>query len=253
MTGDVTRVDLHVKVLDDEIVHRAKAAGLDVLVYAPHFTHLDDIRERARRYTDDELLVVPARECFADRWNRRRHVLVVDPSEPIPDFLTFEATMDELGRRDETILAPHPEFLTMSLSSEDIHEYRHHFTAVEVFCPKNWWFHTRRMEAIADDVGLPTYASSYTHLPSTIGEAWVEFDGRLESATELKAALADGGPSRLYRNDGIRHLVQRGLEFGHLFYENSWEKFDRVVLQNLEATNPYSQRYDERYAELVAY
>ncbi|PSP27587.1 metal-dependent phosphoesterase, partial [Halobacteriales archaeon QH_2_65_14] len=33
----VTRVDPHVKILDDEVVRRAKRAGLDVLVYAPHF------------------------------------------------------------------------------------------------------------------------------------------------------------------------------------------------------------------------
>ena len=253
MTDEVTRVDLHVKVLDERVVRRAKDVGLDVLVYAPHFTHLDDIREQAHRYSDDELLVVPARECFADRWNQRRHVLVVDPTEPIPDFLTFEATMAELERRDETVLAPHPEFLTMSLSREDIHEYRHVFDAVEGFCPKNWWFHTRRMHEIATDVELPTYVSSYSHLYTTIGEAYVEYEMAIETAADLAQVLEDGTPARRYRNDGLRHLLARRAEFAHLLYENTWEKFDRVVLQNREATNPYSPRYDERYVEHVAY
>ncbi|MFC7058299.1 PHP-associated domain-containing protein [Halovenus salina] len=252
MTAAVsTRVDLHVKILNDEVVRRAKQADLDVLVYAPHFTHLSDIRERARAYSDEELLVVPARECFADRWNRRRHVLVIDPDEPIPDFLTFEATMTEIERRGETVLGPHPEFLTMSLGADDLREYRDAFDAVEVFCPKNWWFHTRRMKSIASDLDLPTYVSSYSHLPTTIGEAWVEFERAITSPEELATALADGAQRRCYRNDGLAHLLKRRAEFAHLSKENSWDKFARVVLKDDEPTNP--SRYDERFAEDVAY
>jgi len=65
VTDGVTfRVDCHVKVLNERVVERAKRAGLDALVYAPHFTRLPEIRERAAAYSDDELLVVPAREVF---------------------------------------------------------------------------------------------------------------------------------------------------------------------------------------------
>ncbi|SDJ92684.1 Predicted metal-dependent phosphoesterase TrpH, contains PHP domain [Halovenus aranensis] len=252
MTAAVsTRVDLHVKILDDEVVRRAKQAGLDVLVYAPHFTHLSDIRDRARRYSDEDLLVVPARECFADRWNRRRHVLVIDPDDPIPDFLTFEATMAEIDRRGETVLAPHPEFLTMSLAAEDVREYQEVFDAVEVFCPKNWWFHTRRMQSIAGELDLPTYVSSYSHLPTTIGEAWVEFERDITTAGDLAGALADGADPQCYRNDGLAHLLKRRAEFAHLSKENSWDKFARVVLEGDEPTNP--SRYDDRFADDVAY
>ncbi len=249
----LTRVDLHVKILDDEVVRRAKQAGLDVLVYAPHFTHLSDIRARAEKYTDDELLVVPARECFIDRWNQRRHALVIDPSEPIPDFLTFEATMEALDRRGETVLAPHPEFLTMSLSAEDIREYEHVFDAVEVFCPKNWWFHTRRMQAIARELDLPTYASSYTHLPPTIGEAWVEYERDIDSAAALTAAIEAGVDPTCYRNDGLAHLLKRRAEFAHLLKENTWDKFTRVALKGREPTNPYDPRYDDRFTDDVSY
>ncbi len=250
---DLTRVDLHVKILDEGVVRRAKQAGLDVLVYAPHFTHLADIRARAAEYTDEELLVVPARECFTGRWNDRRHVLVVDPSEPIPDFLTFEATMAELDSRDETVLAPHPEFLTMSLSAEDVREYRHVFDAVEVFCPKNWWLHTRRMRQIGSEVDLPTYVSSYSHLPMTIGEAWVEYETTIESAGDLQTAIEDGAEPRQYRNSGLLHLLKRRVEFAHLAKENTWDKFARVVLEDREPTNPFGSRYDDRYGEYSAY
>ncbi|MFW6320736.1 MAG: PHP domain-containing protein, partial [Halohasta sp.] len=55
---------MHTKILTDAVVDRAKRRGLDVLVYAPHFTRLPEIRRRAARYSDDDLLVVPAREIF---------------------------------------------------------------------------------------------------------------------------------------------------------------------------------------------
>ena len=75
-SSDVTeaesfRVDLHVKVLDERVVERAKARGLDALVYAPHFTRLPAIRARAARFSDDDLLVVPAREVFTGSWRDR--------------------------------------------------------------------------------------------------------------------------------------------------------------------------------------
>ena len=84
-----TSVDPHVKVLGERVVARAKARGIDVLVYAPHFQHIDTIRERAARFTDDDLLVVPAREYFTGTWSNRKHVLAVDPDSPVPDFLSL--------------------------------------------------------------------------------------------------------------------------------------------------------------------
>jgi predicted metal-dependent phosphoesterase TrpH len=249
----VTRVDPHVKILDDEVVRRAKRAGLDVLVYAPHFTHISEVRDRARRYTDEGLLVVPAREYFTDRWDRRRHVLAIDPAEPIPDFLTFDATMAELDTLDATVLGPHPRFLTMSLSREDVLEYSHLFDAVEVYCPKNWWFHTRRMQSLASETDLQPYVSSYAHLPSTVGEVWTEYETTIETADDLRRAIEDDIPHTLYRNDGLRHELQCKAEFFHLARENTWEKFRRVVLENREATNPLDSRYDDRFAERSAY
>jgi len=62
--SEYTRVDMHTKILTDEVTARAKRRGIDVLVYAPHFTRLPDIQRKAARYTDDELLVVPAREIL---------------------------------------------------------------------------------------------------------------------------------------------------------------------------------------------
>ena len=56
---DEFRVDAHTKVLDKSVVERAKRRDLDAVVYAPHFRRLPDIRARAERFSDEELLVVP--------------------------------------------------------------------------------------------------------------------------------------------------------------------------------------------------
>src|SRR6056297_2144201 len=99
VTSEGFTVDLHVKILDEQVVERAKARGLDALVYAPHFTRLPDIRERAERFSDDELTVFPGRELFTGTWQRRRHVLAVGLDEMVPDFLTLDGTMAELGEQ----------------------------------------------------------------------------------------------------------------------------------------------------------
>jgi Predicted metal-dependent phosphoesterases (PHP family) len=79
-----TRVDLHVKVLDERVVERAKKREVDVLVYAPHFTRWPDIRDRAAVFSDEDLLVVPGRELFTGDWRTRQHVLALDLEEPVP-------------------------------------------------------------------------------------------------------------------------------------------------------------------------
>jgi predicted metal-dependent phosphoesterase TrpH len=252
MTGG-TSVDLHVKVLDEEVAERAKTHGVDVLVYAPHFEHLSTIRERAARFSDDDLLVVPGREYFTGKWSNRKHVLAVDPDYPVPDFLTLSDTMAELDGQNAAVLAPHPEFLTLSLTEDDVATYADSIDALEVYNPKHWPWDNRRAREIARESGLPTYISSYAHMTTTIGEGWIEFDREIDTAEELVAALQEGAQRRMYHRDGLSHALKCRAEFAHLGWENSWEKFERVVLTDMEPTNPAADGYDDRFAEMNAY
>lgn len=247
------RVDCHVKILDEVVVRRAKAAGLDALVYAPHFTHLSDVRERAARFSDDDLLVVPARECFTGPWHDRKHVLAVDPDDPIPDFLSLEDTMAELDRQDAAVLVPHPTFLSVSLSPEDVRYFRDVVDAVEVYNPKHLPWHNRRARDLAAEADVQPFTSSYAHLRPTVGVAWVEFDEQYETAADLVDALQTGAPRRLHRGQGIGHTLRCTSEFAHLGWENSWGKFERLVLRGREATHPLADRYDGRFAEMSVY
>ena len=246
-------MDLHAKVLDEAVVARAKRRGLDGLVYAPHFTRWPDVRERAARFADDDLLVVPGRELFTGSWRNRRHVLALDLEAPIADFLTLEGTMAELARQDAVVLVPHPTFATVSLEREHVGTYRDLVDAVETYNPKYLPWHGPRARAIAATFDLPAFGSSYAHLPGTVGEVWTTFERSIDSEDGLLEALRERAPRRVERRSGPTHAGRRGLEVGHLFWENSWKKAERLLLSGTEPTHPGHVAYDGRFDDVRVY
>jgi predicted metal-dependent phosphoesterase TrpH len=248
-----TRVDPHVKLLDERVAARAKERGVEVLVYAPHFTRYPDVRARAERFSDDDLLVVPAREIFTGSWRNRKHVLALDLEETVPDFITLEGAMRELDRQDATVLAPHPEFLSVGLDREDLERYESQLAAVEVYNPKHLPRDNQRAERIAGALDVGVFGSSYAHLHPTVGEVWTTVDGAIESETDLLGALRETGTKRVERRHGASHTRRRALEFAHLGWENSWKKFDRLFLQGTEPTHPDHLAYDGRFDDVAVY
>lgn len=248
-----TRVDLHVKILDETVVRRAKRRGLDALVYAPHFERWPDIRERATRFSDEDLLVVPGREVFTGDWQTRQHVLALGLSAPVPDFITLEGAMAELARQDAVVLAPHPNFLTVSLGREELEAYRDQIAAMEVYNPKHLPWHNQGARELAADLSLPPFTSSYAHLTRTVGEAWTAFEGDIDSELDLLAALRDGTDRQIERQDSLRHHIRCGLEFAHLGWENSWKKLDRLYLSGTEPTHPGHVAYDGAFDDVRVY
>ena len=246
------RIDLHVKVLDRAVVERAKSRGLDALVYAPHFVRLPQIRERAARFSDDDLLVVPGREVFAGSWRDRKHVLGVGLTDPIPDFVSLSAAMDELDRQGAATLVPHPEFATVSLGEPEIRRYRHRIDAVEVYNPKHRPAHNRNARALADRLDLPVFGSSYAHLRGTVGEAWTTFEDVERGEEAIVEALRTGAPRHVERRRGTAHRLRCAAEFGHLFYENSAQKAAKL-LRGPKATNPYHPAYGGRFDDVAVY
>jgi predicted metal-dependent phosphoesterase TrpH len=248
-----TRVDLHVKVLDERVVERAKARGIDVLVYAPHFTRLPAIRRRAESFSDDELAVVPAREVFTGTWHNRKHVLAVGLSEPVPDFIPLETAVREFERQGAAILVPHPGFLNVSLSRPDIDAYRASIDAVETYNPKHLPRDNRRARAIAADLDIPAFASSYAHLRKTVGEVWTRFEREITSADGLVSALKEGAERGVGHYDGPLHAARRVAEFAHLGWENTYGKLDRVLLSGTEPTHPRHIAYEGRFEDAALY
>jgi predicted metal-dependent phosphoesterase TrpH len=251
--GATARVDLHVKVLDERVVERAKARGLDALVYAPHFTRLSTVRARAERFSDDDLLVVPGREVFAGPWHDRKHVLAVGLDDPVPDFVTLAGAMAAFDRQDAAVLVPHPAFATVSLGAADVARHAETIDTVETYNAKLLSRHNRRAQRIGASTGHPGFGSSYAHLGGTVGEAWTAFEREIADESDLVAALRDGAPRRVVRRSGVRHRARGLLEFAHLGYENTWEKVDRVLLSGMEPTHPDHIAYEGRFDDVSVY
>jgi predicted metal-dependent phosphoesterase TrpH len=244
---------MHVKTLDERVVSRAKARNIDILVYAPHFTRLPDVRACAARFSDDELLVVPAREVFTGPWYDRRHLLAIGLTDPVPDFITFRGALDEFDRQDAAVLVPHPEMLNVSCSREDVAANRDVVDAVETYNAKCLPHQNRAARAVARQTSLPAFGSSYAHLRRTVGEAWTTFETAIDDAADLVSALRSGASRRVVHRGGLGHRLQGLVEFAHLGYENSWGKLDRLFLSGTDPTHPGNVAYGGRFDDVTAY
>ncbi|WP_049986628.1 PHP-associated domain-containing protein [Halobellus rufus] len=241
------------KLLDERVVARAKDRGIDVLVYAPHFTRLPEIRERAERFSDDELLVVPAREVFTGTWRNRRHVLAVGLDDPVPDFISLDGAFGAFREQEAAVLVPHPQFLNVSLGVEDVRTRREDVHAVETHNFKLFDRQNRRGRRLARAVDRPEFGSSYAHLHGSVGEVWTTFDREIDSEGDLVAALRDGAPRRVFRRNGPRHAARALAEYAHLGYENSWGKLERIFLSGTEPTHPSHVAYRGRFDDVSVY
>lgn len=249
----MTRVDAHVKILDERVVDRAKRCGIDVLVYAPHFVRLPVIRERAARFSDEDLLVVPARELFTGDWRNRRHLLAIGLDEPVPDFITFEGAMNEFERQGAAVLVPHPGFATVSLTRPEIRAHAARIDAIETYNAKLLPHQNRRCADIARETDRPGFGASYAHLHGTIGEAWTEFDDELDTVDDVVTAFTDAADRRIVHQTGPEHRLRGLLEYSHLAYENTWKKIDRLFLSGMEPTHPRHLAYDGRFDDVSVY
>jgi predicted metal-dependent phosphoesterase TrpH len=250
---DRFRLDAHVKVLNDRVVERAKEREIDAVVYAPHFRRLPEIRSRAERFSDPELLVVPGREVFTGDWRNRKHVLAVGLSEPVPDFITLEGAIAEFDRQNAVVLAPHPEFATVSLEAHDLRAHGDRIHGIEVCNTKYLEPHGERSRELAREFDLPPFGSSYAHLPGSVGEIWTAFDRDFGTAEGIVEALREGVPRGVYRRSGPDHRLRCAAEFAHLFYENSWGKIDRLFLSGTEPTHPDHIAYEGRFDGVKVY
>jgi predicted metal-dependent phosphoesterase TrpH len=190
---------------------------------------------------------------FTGSWQYRRHLLAIGLEDPVPDFLTLPATIAELDRQGAAVVVPHPGFLNVSLTREEVNTFADRLHAAEVANAKHLPHHDRRARAIAAVAALPSVATSYAHLRRTVGELWTEFEEPVDDVEDLARALVDGDARTVGRRRGVRHRFRRGLEFAHLGYENSWGKVDRLFLQGTEPTHPDHVAYEGRFDDVKVY
>lgn len=243
----MTLVDPHVKVLDETVREIAIDRNLDALVYAPHFTPWPTIVERARRYSSEDLVVVPGREIFTGRWNNRKHVLALDLSMPVPDFIGLPEAIAELRRQEAYVIVPHPAYLTISLTSSDLDRFRSDIDAVEVYNPKFLPWHGPRAVRLADRIDRPAVVSSYAHLRRTVGVAAIEVSGPIDTMDDFVRTLRTEGVSGHRYRSGPSALPWSVPEVGHLLWENSGKKFARIARTGKPATHYSNPMYEGRF------
>ncbi len=245
-------IDPHVKILNDSVVKRAKARGVDAVVYAPHFTPLPDIQASARKYSDDEFLVLPAREIFTGTWKNRKHILALDLAAPVPDFIHLDTAFTELTRQQAIILIPHPLFANISLSRRDVKEYQQDIHGVEVNNLKHLWYHNTRAESVISAVNLPEFGSSYAHLCGSIGEVTTIFPNCAPERTAILSSIRDGSPRKVEARSGVWHQVRRSAEVSHLLYENTIQKLLHTV-HDSRTTTPNNPLYEGKFDDDAVY
>lgn len=249
-----TRVDPHIKILSEDVVDRAKDNDIDVLVYAPHFKDLNTIRRECKKFSCDDITIIPGRELFTGHWSNRNHILAIGLSTPIPDFIPLKDAILEIKKQDAALLIPHPEFLTVGLSEENISFYQEHIDCIEVYNPKYWTKHSNISEKISTRKNIKPFCSSYAHIKYTIGESHMKYTSNIHTESDLVEALKNDHDYSLYKKNDMRHKFISKTEFFHnLLYEDTWEKFQRVCLSGIEKTHPKQGYYDSRFNDLCIY
>lgn len=248
----VHRVDTHVKILDDRVRRRAIGRGLDAIVYAPHFTQWPDIVERANRFSDDRLTVVPGREIFTGTWQNRKHILAIGLSRPVPDFIDLGAAMEELREQEACVIVPHPGYLSISMSPADLRTYRSDIDAVEVYNPKFLPWHGPRARKLASAIEKTPVVSSYAHLASSVGTATIGIDRAINQSSDLIEAIKTDAISVVDIPPFRRRWRSSLGELMHLVWENTVKKARHKVRGETVATHPSVALYDGRFAPTEA-
>ena len=248
-----TRVDCHIKTLSPSVIARAVARGVDAVIYAPHFTPLPEIEATAAAYGDAPVTVIPGREIFTGSWRSRRHLLAVGMRAPVPDFISLEGALEALTEQGATILVPHPGFANVSLTAAEVTSHQDRLDAIEQENFKSRRRHNHRAREIAGRSGLPTFGSSYAHLPASVGATVTVFDESLPDAASVITAIAGEGPREIVSDVGPQSQLQGIVEFSHLGWENTVQKLRRMGSPGIAATHPQAPVYDGRFDDVAVY
>jgi predicted metal-dependent phosphoesterase TrpH len=139
--------------------------------------------------TSGDLVVVPAMEVSA----RGAHVLVLDPSEEMPEGLRIPEVVDRVRDQGATTILAHPYGLPRTWPNmREIEKTK--FDAIEVansaqvpydyICGLN--------QKLADKLGLPVTGGSDSHVPATIGRSYTIVDSESTDYNDVIKAIRLG-------------------------------------------------------------
>mgnify|MGYP007020461713 CR=1 FL=1 len=97
------------------------------------------------------------------------------------------------------------------------------------------------------------FASSLPVVLGTWCGVWTRSNHRIGSTADLVEPLTTGADRQVIHRNGFGHRGRRLLEYGHLGYENSWKKIDRLLLSGDEPTHPRNLLYEGRFDDVRVY
>lgn len=194
------RGDIHIHSLfsdglatPEQIVRFVETSGLDLIAIADHDTIAGALAVReivARGHYPFEVIV--GTEVTTARGV---HLLALFVEEPLPQFRSLEATIEQVDRLGGLCIAPHPlSPLTPSLGRGQIERLlaaRYPLAGIETLNPSPAGRITRaKLQRLNQRWRLAEVGGSDAHFLSRIGTAYTEFDGR--SAADFRASLLSG-------------------------------------------------------------
>jgi len=187
------KLDLHVHTLHsgdsitsvDEAIEWAKRRELDGIAIADHNT-MDAFEEIPE---DPGIIVIPGEEIDT----QKGHLIALGITEKIPSGLLFSETLQLIRERGGVSVVPHPfDFFRSGVGSKTIRS--HPPDAIEVINSHSLFFNlTKRLGfSLAEELDIACVAGSDSHLPESIGDAYVIVSCKEPSRVEILRSIREG-------------------------------------------------------------
>jgi len=159
----------------------SKRSGLDGVAITDHDTLEGTLNVKGA----DGSILIPGVEVTT----ASGHVLVLNPTAPIPKGLSLDETVERAHEADGIAIAPHLSGLLKRSLDLDAFKKTVKIDAVEVINSSAFPFllSTRRSRRLACRLSLPQTAGSDSHIPETIGLAYTIIDADPDIQNIIKA------------------------------------------------------------------
>ena len=166
-----------------ELVHRARAAGLDRIAVTDH----NEITGALEARDLDPALVIVGEEV---RCNDGSELIGLFLEHRIRPGMSPEKTAERIHHQGGLVYLPHP-YAYLTRATARAHRLLPLADIVELFNGRAFWPRwNERARALVHEKRLHGAASSDAHLPSDCGRAWTEVDSA-SSAANLLAAMSN--------------------------------------------------------------
>lgn len=203
-----------------EVIEAAKNKGLDGMAITDHHTLLG---AKEAMSVENDLVIIPGEEVRTDRGE----ILAFGIKELVPKELPIEEAIRMVHLQNGLVFIPHPtvpffgklkesEMSTLPIDGLEV------FSAIS---PLAGHYASKNI-AMAERLGFSMIASSDSHFPETVGDAYTIIDAEDRSLSSILEAIKGGKTETCCRSSKMRFKI-RMLKYtiGFLFRKNGEEGY----------------------------